>query len=82
VVFVQNGDFRAAAARIANGACETYHAQKYSMDVVERLAAQSALAAVLCINAEDVHDEVLTSGVRSVGLENIWTKKRPFDAVI
>lgn len=82
VVFVQNGDFRAAAHRIESGAGETYHAQKYSMDVVERLAGQAALAAVLCIDAEAPHDEVLPSGVRSIGLERIWAHRRPFAAVM
>jgi len=82
IFFVQNGDFRAASERIASGGGETFHAQKYSMEVVDRLAAEAALAAVLCINAEASHDEVLPSGVRSVGLENIWARKRPFDAVI
>ena len=52
------------------------------MEVVERLAAGSALVAVVCINAETSHDEVLPSGVRSIGLENIWAQKNPFDAVI
>jgi glycosyltransferase involved in cell wall biosynthesis len=82
IVFVQNGDFRAAAERIASGAGETFHAQKYSMEVVERLAAHAALVAVLCVNAEAPHDETLPSGVRSIGLDNIWRQKRPFDAVI
>lgn len=82
VVFVQTGDFRAATERISCGAGETFHAQKYSMEVVERLAQNSALAAVLCINAEARHDEVLPSGVRSIGLENIWRQKKPFDAVM
>jgi glycosyltransferase involved in cell wall biosynthesis len=82
IVFVQSGDFKAAAERIASGAGETFDAQKYSMEVVERLAAHSALVAVLCINAEAPHDDVLPSGVQSIGLENIWARKKPFDAVI
>lgn len=82
IVFVQNGDFRAATERIASGVGETFHAQKYSMEVVERLAAETELAAVLCINAEASHDEILPSGVRSIGLENIWAQRKPFDVVI
>lgn len=81
VVFVQTGDFRAADGRIRNGLGETYHAQKYSMEVVERLAAQVPLAAVICTNAEEPHDEVLSSGVRSIGLDDIWQHRRPFKAV-
>jgi glycosyltransferase involved in cell wall biosynthesis len=61
---------------------ETYDAQKYSMDVVERLAAQAAVTAVISISAEEPHDELLASGVRSVGLANIWQQKRPYRALI
>jgi glycosyltransferase involved in cell wall biosynthesis len=82
VVFVQNGDFRAADRRIREGIGETYHAQKYSMDIVERLAKNASLAAVICIAAEEPHDEVLASGVRSIGLENIWRNKHPLRPVI
>lgn len=82
VVFVQYGDFRAANQRIEGGIGETFDAQKYSMDVVERLVANVALVAVLCVRAEEAHDEVLPSGVRSIGLENIWQRRRPFEAVL
>ncbi len=82
VVFVQNGDFRAEAQRIESGAGETYHSQKYSMQVMDRLATQTSLAAVLCIDAVDPHDEILPTGVRCIGLENIWSHKRPFAPVI
>jgi hypothetical protein len=82
VVFVQNGDFRAADLRIRGGIGETYDAQKYSMEVVERLVTQSAFPTVLCVDAEQPHDEILPSGVHSIGLENIWNHRRPFAAVI
>lgn len=82
IVFVQTGDFRAAAGRIASGVGETFDAQQYSMAIVERLVADSAVAAVLCVTAEAPHDEILPSGVRSIGIDNIWMQKRPFDAVI
>lgn len=82
VVFVQNGDFRASDHRIRRGIGETYDAQKYSMEVVERIAPEASLTAVLCINAEEPHDEVLESGVRSIGLENIWRQRRPFEEVV
>jgi len=82
VVFVQKGDFRAAFQRIDAGLGETYDAQKYSMDVVERLVPQVTLAAVLCIKAEAPHDEVLPSGVRSIGLDDIWKQKTPIQHVI
>jgi len=82
IVFVQNGDFRAAAERIAKGDGETFDAQRYSMEVVERLVADAELTAVLCIDSEVPHDQVLSSGVRSIGLANIWRHKKPFDMVI
>ncbi|MEL6467654.1 MAG: glycosyltransferase family 4 protein [Pseudomonadota bacterium] len=82
VVFVQNGDFRAADQRIKGGRGETYDAQAYSMNVVERIATKVALTAVVCINAEAQHDEILPTGVRSIGIDDIWKKKNPFNAVI
>ena len=82
IVFVQNGDFRASRQRILSGFGESFHAQQYSMEVVARLAGQVSLSAVVCIKAEEPHDEVLTLGVRSIGLENIWTRKRPLEEVI
>lgn len=82
VVFVQTGDFRAAYERISAGMGETYDAQTYSMEVVERLVAQTALVAVICTCAEIPHDETLPSGVQSIGLDNIWEQRRPFASVI
>jgi glycosyltransferase involved in cell wall biosynthesis len=52
------------------------------MEVVERLAAEADLAAVLAVRAETPHDEVLPSGVRAIGLTDIWAGKQPFDPVI
>lgn len=82
VVFVQTGDFRAAFRRVDAGLGETYHAQKYSMEVVERLVSQVTFVAVLCIKAEASHDEILPSGVRSIGLDDIWRLKHPIEHVI
>ena len=81
VVFVQTGDFRGADQRIRDGIGETYHAQKYSMSVVERLVPKTALAAVICVRTPDPYDEVLPSGVRAIGMKGIWQLARPFDAV-
>lgn len=82
VVFVQHGDFRAADRRIREGIGATYDAQEYSMNVVKQLAKQASLAAVICVDAEEPHDEILVSRVRSIGLESIWQHKRPFDGII
>lgn len=82
ITFIQNGDFRASVQRIEDGRGETYDAQKYSIEVVERLANQVSSVVVLCIAAEEPHDEVLPSGIRSIGLENIWKAKKPFARVI
>ena len=82
VVFVQNGDFRAAEQRIRSGIGETYHAQRYSMEVVERMAPQASLAAVICINAEETHDEILPSGVHSIGFQDTWLHERLLETII
>lgn len=81
VVFVQNGDFRASHQRIQDGMGETFHAQIYSMRLVETLAAQEPLAAVISFGSQDLHDEVLPTGVRSIGLKVDWTQRNPFKAV-
>jgi glycosyltransferase involved in cell wall biosynthesis len=82
IVFVQTGDFRAADNRISSGIGETYHAQKYSMEIVERLVSEASQVSVLCVNTEEPHDETLDSGVQSIGLQNIWLKRKPFNSVI
>ena len=82
VVFVQNGDFRAAEQRIRSGIGETYDAQRYSMEVVERMAPQASLVAVICINAEETHDEILPSGVHSIGFQDTWLHERALETII
>lgn len=82
IVFVQTSDFRAAYERMSAGMGETYDAQTYSMEVVERLVPQAAVVAVICTCAEIPHDKTLPSGVRSIGLDDIWKQKRPFASVI
>lgn len=77
VAFVQNGDFRAAARRLEAGLGETYDAQRDSMEFVERLAAATALTAVISADSEDPHEaDPLPSGVVSIGLAPIWAAAR------
>ena len=68
IVFVQHGDFREAALRLASGGGETFHAQRYSMEIVERLAAETALTAVVRVGRGDVYRERLEAGVEAIGL--------------
>lgn len=72
IAFVQFGDFRAADRSIRSGNGETYHSQKYSMDVVNRLAAQCRAVCVISVDSSEPHDEILASSVRSIGLPDIW----------
>ena len=67
ITFVQHGDYREAALRLASGGEETYYAQRYSVDFVAQLASQTADVSVACVAAE-AYDERLPSGVRVVGM--------------
>lgn len=82
VVFVQTGDFRAARQRISNGLGETFHAQEYSMEVVEHLVGYCGSVTVVCVASEHPHDETAKNGIRSIGINNIWKSKHPFRHVI
>jgi hypothetical protein len=78
IAFLQFGDFREADQRVRDGLGETYHAQRFSMGVVERLAERTALTAVISVESNAPHDEILHSGVRSIGLQNIWACSATF----
>jgi glycosyltransferase involved in cell wall biosynthesis len=66
VVFVQFGDFFGAVERLRQGGGETYFAQRYSVELVERLPSESIETTVLTV-ASKPFEAVLPSGVRCVG---------------
>jgi glycosyltransferase involved in cell wall biosynthesis len=61
------GDYKEAFERFAQGGKETYHAQRYSVNVVGSLAQQLEQVAVVCALSETKYDVVLDNGVRAVG---------------
>jgi glycosyltransferase involved in cell wall biosynthesis len=61
------GDYREAFERFARGGKETYHAQRYSVDVVGKLARQLAEVSVICSTSETKYDVLLDNGVRAIG---------------
>lgn len=61
IVFIQFGDFLAATQYYEATNQETYHAQRYSMEIVERLAASEELACVICVSASENYAEVIES---------------------
>lgn len=69
VLFVQTGDFRAAAERLAATGVETYHAQRYSVTAVEDLAdgTNERTVATLCLAAPEPYRVRLPSGVEAIG---------------
>lgn len=62
-----NGDYREAFNRFEAGAGETYYAQKYSVDMVDKLGQQVGQIGVLCCITVEAYDEVLSNGVRAIG---------------
>ncbi len=62
-----NGDYREAFNRFEAGAGETYYAQKYSVDMVDKLGQQVEQIGVLCCITAESYDEVLSNGVRAIG---------------
>ncbi len=66
IVIVQYADYRAAVHRVAAGGPEVYAAQRYSLDHTCSLMRYGRVT-VLALQSE-AHDEVLSNGVRSVGL--------------
>ncbi|WP_165232420.1 glycosyltransferase family 4 protein [Aquisphaera insulae] len=75
VVFVQFGDYAGAVHRFASGLGETYYAQRYSVDLVEKLPATCGPTTVITV-AKPAADEVLPSGVRCIGLPEIpWNAR-------
>jgi glycosyltransferase involved in cell wall biosynthesis len=61
------GDYREAFERLANGGKETYHAQRYSVDLVGSLAKRLDQVSVICCTSETQYDVLLKNGVRAIG---------------
>jgi glycosyltransferase involved in cell wall biosynthesis len=61
------GDYREAFERFARGGKETYHAQRYSLNVVGDLAQRLDQVAVICALSEEKYDAILDNGVRAIG---------------
>ena len=68
VVFVQFGAFAEAERRFAAGGAETFYAQKYSVELLSRLAKTVEDLTVLHVGRDDA-EERLPSGVRSLGIQ-------------
>jgi glycosyltransferase involved in cell wall biosynthesis len=62
------GDYREAFERFARGGKETYHAQRYSVNLVGHLAQRFNNVSVICAVGEEKYDVVLANGVRAIGL--------------
>ena len=67
VAFIQYGDYLGTVERFRQGGEETYFAQRYAVDLVERLPQFHTLVTVLTVQSRP-HDVVLPSGVRCVGI--------------
>jgi glycosyltransferase involved in cell wall biosynthesis len=68
LLFVQYaGDYRETVHRLAVGGCETYYAQKYSVDSVAEMGKKIEEVAVLCCMTAEPYNEVLSNGVRAIG---------------
>ena len=62
------GDYREAFERFARGGKETYHAQRYSLNLVGSFAQRIANVSVICALSEQKYDVVLGNGVRAIGV--------------
>jgi glycosyltransferase involved in cell wall biosynthesis len=61
------GDYREAFGRFAHGGKETYHAQRYSVNLVGSLAQRVNNVSVICALGDEKYDVVLANGVRAIG---------------
>lgn len=76
LVLVQFGNYAEAVHRFAAGGKETFYGQRYSVDVVAKLAAQVDDLTVVHLSKDDP-EERLPSGVRSLGLSLYPANGRP-----
>lgn len=61
------GDYREAYNRLSRGGKETYYAQRYSVELVGRLARHVECVTVICALSDEKYDVILDNGVRAVG---------------
>jgi glycosyltransferase involved in cell wall biosynthesis len=62
------GDYGEAWKRIEAGGPETYYAQRYSVNATAELAKEVAELTVICLHSPVAYEEVLSNGVRAIGL--------------
>jgi glycosyltransferase involved in cell wall biosynthesis len=67
ILFVQFGDIREAVYRLERGGPETYYAQEYTVETVEKLTARAEYVGVVCVDS-DPYDEMLPNGVHGIGM--------------
>src|SRR5437016_13762489 len=60
------GDYREAFERLENGGQETYHAQRYSINLIGSLAQQLEQVCVVCAITEKRYDTILANGWRAI----------------
>ena len=77
LTFLQFGDFRESARRFEECAEETFQAQRYSMEVVERLASSEEEVSVVCVASKETYRERLDSGVLVYGMQLYPASGRP-----
>jgi hypothetical protein len=61
------GDYREAFERFSSGGKETYYAQRYSVNLVGKMAQHLGQVSVICAVSETAYDTVLANGVRAIG---------------
>lgn len=71
IAFVRFGDFGAAAARLRSSGEETFHAQRYSVGIVEALAREHEVW-VIGLDAAEAHAGTTASGVRTLGIDRAY----------
>lgn len=76
LLIVQVGNYAEAVHRFAAGGEETYYAQRYSVEALRDLASGLAATTVLS-TATEPHDEVVSGGVRSIGMHLYPPGERP-----
>ena len=62
------GDYKNAFFTLKNGGGEIYHAQNYSVNLLEDLVKLNMYATTLVCITETIYDERLDNGVRAIGL--------------
>ncbi|MGE0409811.1 MAG: glycosyltransferase [Amphiplicatus sp.] len=65
LAFIQFGDFRDAFERFRQGGGETYYAQRYSVDFVERLAERCDFLGVCAMLGETAYEATVTERLHS-----------------